>query len=347
MYPINLRRAARFAVAAVSAASLVTAIAVTARAAPVSAVGERGFTRHTITQKVSLPGDGAADQTLSAVEYDPATTTHIQGIQVMVPGVTYDHRYFDLKTSRGWVSQAREAAEDGWIAVAVDRLGTGNSSSPAVDQLNGATHSATIHQLIIALKDAHRGVPIALIGHSMGSAVVIREAATYKDVDAVVITGFIHHVGAGQGLFNAAIHPAAEDAAFKGHAIPDGSLTTRDGMRQLFYWPFNADLSTVSADDAAKQITTPGEFAAFGDEQHNDTYGENVDVPILSLVGEHDGLYFDPADLAKTISAEPAAYPASPDVTVKPIPDAGHDLALQLNAHSTTRTIDTWLSREL
>jgi len=53
----------------------------------------------------------------------------------MVPGVTYDHRYFDLKTSRSWVSQAREAAKDGWISVAVDRLGTGDSSSPAADQL--------------------------------------------------------------------------------------------------------------------------------------------------------------------------------------------------------------------
>src|SRR5207248_4508918 len=282
----------------------------------------------TITEKVSFTAGGPADQTLSAVEYDP-THARVRGIQLMIPGVTYAHRYFDLKTSRGWVSQAREAATAGWISVAVDHLGTGASSTPAADQINGATHSATIHQLITALKAAHPGLPVALVGHSMGSALVLREAATYHDVNAVVVTGFIHHVGSGQLLFNAAIHPAADDAAFTGRPIPQGALTTRDGMRHLFYWPFNADLSTVEADDAVKQITTQGEFTAFGDEQGNDTYGKNVNVPLLSLVGQHDTLYFDPADLNKTVSAEPAAYPASPDVHVQSIPDAGHDLALQ------------------
>ncbi|MEU5698797.1 alpha/beta fold hydrolase [Streptomyces aurantiacus] len=89
----------------------------------------------------------------------------------MVPGVTYDHRYFDLKTNRGWISQARKAAEDGWITVAVDRLGTSDSSSPAAHRLNATTHSATIHQLITKLRTDHKGLPVALVGHSMGSVV--------------------------------------------------------------------------------------------------------------------------------------------------------------------------------
>ncbi|KUN89279.1 alpha/beta hydrolase [Streptomyces griseoruber] len=347
MFSIHPRYSAvRFGVIGVSAASLVAAIAVSTGGASAATGGDPGFTRHTITQKVSLTGSGPADQTLSAVQYEP-TGARVKGIQVMVPGVTYDHRYFDLKTSRGWVSQAREAAKDGWISVAVDRLGTGDSSSPAADQLNGATHSATIHQLITKLKAAHKGLPVALVGHSMGSAVAIREAATYKDVDAVVVTGFMHHSGSGQLVFNAMMHPAAEDAAFKGRTIPDGSLTSRDGMRHQFYWPFNADLSTVKGDDAVKQITTQGEFTAFGDELINDTFGKNVDVPVLSLVGEHDGLFFDPADLKKALAAEPASYGSSPDVDVKSVLNAGHDLALQRNADSTTNTINEWLSDKL
>ncbi|MFD4350347.1 alpha/beta hydrolase [Streptomyces coelicoflavus] len=339
-------RTARLTVGAASAALLVTAIAVTAQDVSAAPAPGPGFTLHTITQKVSLTDGGPADQTLSAVEYQPSHA-RVKGIQVMIPGVTYDHRYFDLKTNRGWISQARKAAKDGWITVAVDRLGTGGSSSPAADQLNGTTHSATIHQLITKLRTDHRGLPVALVGHSMGSVVAIQEAASYKDVDAVVVTGFMHHTGSGQLLFNAAIHPAAEDAAFAGRAIPDGSLTTRDGMRQLLYWPFNADLSTVKADDAVKQIATPGEFTSFGDEVNDDTYGKNVNVPVLSLVGQHDGLYFDPADLNTTLKAETAAYPASPDVDVKAIPGAGHNLALQRNADSITNIINKWLSRKL
>lgn len=51
---------------------------------------------------------------------------------------------------------------------------------------------------------------------------------------------------------------------------------------------------------------------------------------MLSVVGDHDTLSIDPADRDRTVAAEPAAYPASPRGDVKVIPDAGHDLALQL-----------------
>lgn len=338
-------RTARLAAVAL-ASTFVVGLPVAASGAAAATSDGQGFKQHTMTQQVSLTDNGPADQTLSSVVYEP-TGGRARGIQVMIPGSTYDHRYFDLKTSQGWVSQARAAAKDGWISVAVDRIGTGNSSHPAADKLGDTAHAATIHQLVTELKATYKGLPVALVGHSLGSTIAIQEAATYKDVDAVVTTGLLHHAGAGLGLFSTLIHPSAQDPEFAGRPVPAGYLTTQDGLRHLFYWPFNADLNTVNADDAIKQTTTTGEITDFGAEQYKNVFAKNVNVPVLSVVGEHDSFFFDPANLDKAVAAEPASYPGSPQADVKVIPSAGHDLALQRNADSTTNFIDTWLSHKL
>ncbi|MBE8473820.1 alpha/beta hydrolase [Streptomyces justiciae] len=334
----------RMAALAVVGASIVTALAVTLPGTADASSGGPDVVRHTISHKVALTDDGPADQTLSAVVYEPKDQ-RARGIQVMIPGATYDHRYYDLNSR---VSQAREAAEDGWIAVAVDRLGTGRSSQPAADKLNGATHAATIHQLVTKLRTIYKDLPVALVGHSLGSTIAIEEAAHYKDVDAVVTTGFLHHSGAAGGLLGTLLHPAAEDPEFTDRStVPAGYLTTRDGLRHLFYWPFNADLRTVEADAAAKQTTTASEVTGFVTEQNDDTFAKEVTVPVLAAVGEHDLFFFDPADRPKAVAEEPHAYPASPEADTKVVPDAGHDLALQRNADTTTAFIDTWLSRKI
>lgn len=339
------RRALRRVAAALLGASVVAGLAVAGVGVANAKGDDPGVKTSTITLQVSLTDTGPANETLAAFVYQPPGG-HVRGIQVMIPGSTYDHRYFDLKTSHGLVSQARKAAKDGWIAVAVDKIGTGNSSHPAADEVRTAAHAATIHQLITTLKATFGNLPVALVGHSLGSVIAIEEAATYKDVNAIVLTGFLHHAGGGN-LFPELIHPAAEDPAFANRPVPAGYFTTRPGLRQLFYWPFNADLSTVMADDAIKQTTTAGEQVDFGAELFNDVFGKDVTVPVLSLVGEHDVSFFDPADLAKTIAAEPGAYPLSPSVDVRAIPDAGHDLALQRNGDSTTNAIDKWLSEKI
>lgn len=343
------RRTAR-RIALVIACTSVVAGAVSATMGTAAATdhsqGYQGFKSHTITEQVALTADGPADQKLSAVVYEP-TRRPARGIQVMVPGATYDHRYFDLKTSHGWVSQARQSAKEGWIAVAVDRLGTGNSSRPPADELNDTVHALTVHDLVTRLKATYKGLPVALVGHSQGSAIAIQEAATYKDVNAIVVTGLLHHFGVAAGLFSTLIQPAASDPKFENHSVPPGYLTTQDGLRHLFYWPYNADLSTVKADDAAKQTTTAGEATDFQAEVAKDAFGQDVSAPVLSVIGDHDFTFFNPDQRDKAVAAAPASYPASPDAEVKVIPDTGHDLALHRNADSTTHTIDHWLADKL
>ncbi|MFK0113051.1 alpha/beta hydrolase [Streptomyces sp. NPDC091217] len=322
---------------------VVGALATAGRAG--AAIGPQPFERHTITEQVSLSANGPTDQTLNAAVYEPKGRP-ARGIQVMIPGATYDHRHYDLKTSRGWVSEARQAAKDGWIAVAVDRLGTGRSGRPAADRLNDTAHARTIHELVTNLKATYTGLPVALVGHSLGSSIAIQEAATYKDVDALVVTGFIHHSGVGGGLFGPLIQPATKDPKFRKNPVPAGYLTSQDGLRHLFCWPFNADLSTVEADDAAKQTTTVGEATDFLAEQSKGIYSKSVNVPVLSMIGDHDVFFFNPTDRDTAVAAEPKFYPASPDAEAKLVRNAGHDLALHRNADTTSHTIDQWLARE-
>lgn len=63
-----------------------------------------------------------------------------------------------------------------------------------------------------------------------------------------------------------------------------------------------------------KQTATEGEVSDFTEEQSAGHFAKDVVVPVLSVVGEHDTFFFDPADRDRTVAAEPAAYPASPRV---------------------------------
>ncbi|MGI3225142.1 hypothetical protein ACRJ4B_15695 [Streptomyces sp. GTA36] len=79
-----------------------------------------------------------------------------------------------------------------------------------------------------------------------------------------------------------------------------------------------------------KQTAAAGEVGDFLTARDSGRYAKGVDVSVLSVVGDHDTFSIDPADRDRTVAAEPAAYPASPRGDAKVIPDAGHDLALQL-----------------
>lgn len=117
-------------------------------------------------------------------------------VQVLVHGGTYDSVYWDFPYQPETYSYVRAANRRGYSTLNIDRLGYGQSSQVPSALLTGTVHANVIHQIIGKLREGRVGSVafsrVLLVGHSMGSGVSTLEAATYRDVDGVMLTGMAH-----------------------------------------------------------------------------------------------------------------------------------------------------------
>ncbi|MDP9793119.1 alpha-beta hydrolase superfamily lysophospholipase [Catenuloplanes nepalensis] len=289
--------------------------------------------------RVAVGVDGVSSATIHAERYTPAGRA--RGVQVFVPGATYDHHYFDLATEAGVVSQARQAARDGWVAIALDRVGTGGSSTPAAGSVTTAVQVASITRFVDEIGRRYARLPIVLVGHSYGSVVAEGVTARSARVDALVITGFMYRTTPPSFEGFPALVPAATDPVLAHRRLPEGYLTTTPGSRAFFYHLPGADPATLAADEATKATTTEAEVPGFAAEFASGAFAGAVRVPVLVVVGEHDYLYAG-ADPAAFAPDQRRAFTAAPAVDAVLIDDAAHDLALHRNAPRTTALIDRW-----
>ncbi|PRY38883.1 alpha/beta hydrolase [Umezawaea tangerina] len=319
-----------------AAAALCAAVIATTTVTPTAA--SAGQAPH-LDFQVEVGVDGVSSATIHAERYTP--TGRARGVQVMVPGTTYDHHYFDLGV--GVVSQARQAAREGWVVIALDRVGTGRSSTPPAASVTTAVQVASIDRVVDRIDRMYRGLPIVLVGHSYGSVVAEGVAAASDKVDALVVTGFMYRRTPPSFEGFPALTPAATDPVLGGRNLPADYLTTAPDSRTFFYHLPNTDPATPAADERTKTTTTAAEVPGFAQELTGQTYAKAVHVPVLVVVGEYDYLYQgdDPTAFEPD---QKNAFAAATDVRVHLIPNAAHDLALHRNAPFTTALIDRWAS---
>jgi hypothetical protein len=155
----------------------------------------------------------------------------------------------------------------------------------------------------------------------------------------------MHSFGPGSELFLGMMHPAAEDPKFENDpSIPAGYVTTRPGVRLIWYYAFNADEQVYLADEQTKDAVADGDPSGFVEELLNGTFARQLDVPVLDLIGERDLSFCTPPDCPEA-GDEASFYPASPDFRIVTRPRAGHALNLHLNAPTTTALIRRWADR--
>jgi pimeloyl-ACP methyl ester carboxylesterase len=355
--PYTGRNWTRVRLLAVAALAIgVAATLVTTAAPPAGAVGG-GPTCQQTTVPVNL---SATDPTVYHVagwlcaDGSPVGKT----AQVLVHGLTYDHRYWDWPGSTQKYSYTRSATDAGYATFAFDRIGDGASDHPTDgSSVTDTVGGYVLHQVIQDLRAGTLGgttfARVVAVGHSFGSAVVVDEAVTYQDVNGLILTGFAH--GFTPNAFAAlgsAFYPAPLDPAFANSGLNNTYLTTVPGARtQLFFNPADTSPDVISTDESLKQTATLGELNSVQDPVSLDT--TQVTVPILIADGQDDLLICQPSaglpctDSATLLNREAANYTPQSCLEAFVLPDSGHDINLHDNAHLWFEYANSWVSRRV
>lgn len=280
-------------------------------------------------------------------------------VQLLVHGGPYNRVYWDFPYQPEHYSYQRDMAGHGYATFAVDRLGTGRSTKPLSVTLLDSVEAASIHQVIGHLRAGRVGGVrfdrVVLVGHSLGSGVSIMEAATYHDVDGVILSGMTHLVSAltATKIFTMSVYPVTLDPQVRKEGGDPAYITTIPGKRgPLFYSAGDADPRVIETDEATKdQVSTLGVgtiilFDFFGPTSRG------INVPVLLTVGEKDAIFC--GALARDCSSAEALrkgealyFGRAAELSTYVLPEAGHSLALHKNAADYREATRAWLRAQL
>jgi pimeloyl-ACP methyl ester carboxylesterase len=273
--------------------------------------------------------------------------------QLLIHGATYGKTYWDWPQQP--YSYVRAALAAGYSTLSVDRLGVGQTSRPASGLVDAAANAFVLHQWIGALRAGTLGGGtsrrVVSVGHSLGSALAVEESTTYHDVDALVLSGFLHSLGPGVDAVVGALYPAAFDPRFAGTISDQGYLTTQPGSRGVFYWLPGADPAVVARDETLKETMSAAEFPGLNEGVYNPPAtnpSRNVDVPVLLATGDHDSLFcggqVSCTSTSEVVANEKPYWPNAPRLDVAIVPLAGHDVNLHRTAPLFFVASQAWIA---
>jgi hypothetical protein len=279
-------------------------------------------------------------------------------VQLLISGLTYDHRYWDLPYRPDQYSYVQAAVADHQVVFNIDRIGIGQSDHPPADLVTVPAEAYVIHQIVDALRrgsvDGVRFPEVFGVAHSMGSAILMYEAAHYADVAAVVLTDYLHVSNIAQrDYILASFVPANTDPRFAGRAVPDGYVTTGPGAATRladFYYAPDADPVVARLDDAFAQTATTGELAGLGISR-DPAVSRAIRVPVLVVVGQNDTLDCNPATglmcrtAADICQRESGYFAPAAHLATFVLTDAGHSINLHYHATRWFAAAAAWIDR--
>ncbi|MFD6354962.1 alpha/beta hydrolase [Nocardia tengchongensis] len=272
-------------------------------------------------------------------------------LQVLIPGITYDHHYWDMPGFDGKYSYPRYAAAAGYSTLAIDRLGTGNSSRPAALDVTTVSHADTVHQLVQAVRRGDLGErwnTVVTVGHSLGTLIAEQEAAVYRDVDGVIATGWLIPPGvvASAGIL------ARHGVATPGNGVPQQDslplyFAMTPGNRAFFYTAGNYDPELLAADERYRQTDTAGEMMTVPIPWASAALAP-IAAPALVVVGESDSFFCTPPEHTACTAAQAAEsqrwfFAPQSNLQAHVQPGSGHNIALSLNNDDGYNAMIAWI----
>jgi pimeloyl-ACP methyl ester carboxylesterase len=275
-------------------------------------------------------------------------------VQLLVPGSTYNHSYYDMPVKSSRYSYVSKALDNGFSTFNIDRLATGRSTLPPSSRYTLDSGTEAIHQVIVKLRTGQikdRAFDkVVWVGHSLGSSMAWSQAAKYNDdVDAYVLTSMSHVVrseepgGEGPGEDVQFEIKAMDDPKFRGRINDPGYLTTNAGMRRFFYYVPNADPAVIKADERLKDVSTAADSERVSLPPAKSP-SRSIKVPVLLVVGDKDQYCTaDACTPATMLANERPYYSRKAELEVIVVADSGHDVQLHKNAPRTNKEILAWI----
>lgn len=256
-------------------------------------------------------------------------------------------------------SFAEHMARRGFIAVALDHLGTGESSDLTGPESVGrrllARGDAEVaRQVTVRLKagtltpelEPLPTVALLGVGHSMGACLTTIVQSEYSTYDGVVLLGYGVDItpvtDSSTNAENLTDRIEQSEKIFRAHTnTPDYATSTivpRGPLRTHFHAP-DVPEEVISADDAAQsrvpvraasEVTTPGFLRE---------YAEKISVPVFLGLGE--------SDVSPDPWAEPSNYRASNAISLVVLPGSHHCHNFATGRHRFWDEIAAWMAHRI
>ena len=257
---------------------------------------------------------------------------------------------------------AQRLTDHGYAVYASDHRGHGKTSSPRAsfaDHDGWQTVIDDLHSVTAHARHEQQGVPVFLIGHSMGSLISRGYAAQYgSELAGLVLSGTAGGAGA---VGKMAAFLASTQARLRGHTHTSGLMNKLVfGQYNAAFKPTRTDFDWLSRDPAEVDqyiedpecgfVFSAGGFADLirGAAQVNDDHTVNLvprDLPIHLTSGDKDPVggngkgVQQVADQFKRLGVR--------DVTVTLWPDARHEILNETNRDEVEVEILEWLDAHL